>query len=340
MKNRSRIALLVASLFMLGTGSITAYQSLSKTIAIVDDGKVTQYETLDVYVEELIQAQGIELNEKDEVTPSLDTQIENGMKITIDRWKPIVDLNINGNVTTFETESNTVGELLTERQIELAEGSVVEPALETPITDALEIKVKTKQIVTEVIEEEIPFETIVKETPNLEPGEEQVTIEGKNGLKEKTVEIVQFGGEIVSETVKEEVVIIESQSQLIKRGSKNIVVDQKTGKTYQYARELTMNATAYTHQPGDPWYNKTASGMPTFVGMVAVDRNVIPLGTILYVDGYGIAIAGDVGGAINGHDIDLYFNSPNQVTQFGRQNKKVYVLKDQSIDVQKERGHK
>lgn len=340
MKNRSRIALLIVALFMLGTGTITAYQSLSKTVAIVDDGKVTEYETFDVYVEELIEAQGIMLNEKDEVTPSLDTQIETGMKITIDRWQPTVSINFNGNVTKFETDATTVGELLEKRQTELAEDSIVEPALDTPITDALEIKVKTKQTTVEVIEEDIPFKTTVKETPNLEHGETQVSVEGKNGLKEKTVEIVRFGGEIVNETIMEEVIIEEPRTEVIKKGIKNTIVDPNTGKAYEYKRAITMNATAYTHQPGDPWYNKTASGMPTFVGMVAVDRDVIPLGTVLYVDGYGLAIAGDVGGAIDGNDIDLYFNSTSQVQQFGRQNKTVYVLQEQNIDVQKERGYK
>lgn len=340
MKNRSRIALLIVALFMLGTGTITAYQSLSKTVAIIDDGKVTEYETFDVYVEEVIQAQGITLNEKDEVTPSLDTQIETGMKITIDRWQPTVSIKFNGNITTFETDEKTVGELLEKRHIELEEDSIVEPALDTPITDALEIKVKTKQTTVEVIEEDIPFKTIVKETPNLEDGETQISTEGKNGLKEKTVEIVRFGGEIVNETIKEEVIIEEARDEIVKKGVKNKIVDPRTGKVYEYKKTMTMNATAYTHQEGDPWYNKTASGMPTFVGMVAVDRNVIPLGTVLYVDGYGIAIAGDVGGAIDGNDIDLYFNSISQVKQFGRQNKTVYILEEQNIDVQQERGYK
>lgn len=340
MKNRSRIAFLIVTLFMLGTGTITAYQSLSKTVTVVDEGKVAEYETFDVYVEDVLQAQGITLSEKDEVIPSLDTQIEAGMKITIDRWQPTVSIKFNENITTFETDSETVGELLEKRHIELAEDSIVEPALDTPITDALEIKVKTKQTTVEVIEEKIPFETVVKETPNLEPGEQQVSTEGKNGLKEKTVEIVRFGGEIVNETIKEEVIIEEPRTEVIKKGIKNTIVDPKTGKTYEYKKTYTMNATAYTHQPGDPWYNKTASGMPTFVGMVAVDRNVIPLGTILYVEGYGIAVAGDVGGAIDGYDIDLYFDSTSQVKQFGRQDKTVYVLKEQGIDVQSERGYR
>ena len=54
MKNRSRIALLIVALFMLGTGTITAYQSLSKTVAIVEDGKVTQFETLNNTVEDIL----------------------------------------------------------------------------------------------------------------------------------------------------------------------------------------------------------------------------------------------------------------------------------------------
>ena len=193
---------MIVALFMLGTGTITAYQSMSKTIAIVDDGKVTQYETLDVYVEELIEAQGIVLGNKDEVTPSLDTQIEDGMKITIDRWEPTVNLSFNGNITTFETGATTVEELLEERHIKLPEGSVFEPELTTEITDALEIKVKTKQIATDIIEETIPFERKVENTKDLAPGEEKVIINGQNGLKEKTVETVSFGGEIVSETTK------------------------------------------------------------------------------------------------------------------------------------------
>ena len=71
--------------------------------------------------------------------------------------------------------------------------------------------------------------------------------------------------------------------------------------------------------------------------MVAVDPKVIPLGTILYVEDYGIAIAGDTGGAIKGHDIDLFMNTRSEARSFGRRDKEVYILKDQNIDVQAER---
>ena len=78
--------------------------------------------------------------------------------------------------------------------------------------------------------------------------------------------------------------------------------------------------------------------MTTFVGMVAVDPKVIPLGTKIYVEGYGIAIAGDTGGAIKGNIIDLFFNTNKECYQFGRQHGlNVYVLKDQNVDVRSER---
>ena len=61
-------------------------------------------------------------------------------------------------------------------------------------------------------------------------------------------------------------------------------------------------------------------------GVVAVDPNVIPLRTKLYVEGYGFAIAADVGGAIKGNRIDLFFNTIDECMNYGRKKVKVYIL--------------
>ncbi|WP_213974861.1 3D domain-containing protein, partial [Tepidanaerobacter acetatoxydans] len=63
------------------------------------------------------------------------------------------------------------------------------------------------------------------------------------------------------------------------------------------------------------------------VGVAAVDPKVIPLGTRVYVDGYGFARAEDTGGAIKGDKIDLFFNTSEETKRFGRRWVTVYVLK-------------
>ncbi|MBV8655919.1 MAG: 3D domain-containing protein, partial [Candidatus Eremiobacteraeota bacterium] len=68
-------------------------------------------------------------------------------------------------------------------------------------------------------------------------------------------------------------------------------------------------------------------GRPAGHGIVAVDPSVIPLGTRLFIPGYGLAIAGDTGGAIRGFRIDLGFNSERDALLFGRREVTVYRLK-------------
>jgi 3D (Asp-Asp-Asp) domain-containing protein len=98
-------------------------------------------------------------------------------------------------------------------------------------------------------------------------------------------------------------------------------------------RALTMTATGYDpgpvstgKRPGDAGYGVTASGRRAGYGVVAVDPRVIPLGTRLYVPGYGYAVAGDTGSAIKGYRIDLGFGSYAEAVRYGRQTVTVYLL--------------
>ncbi|MDO5755572.1 MAG: cell wall-binding repeat-containing protein [Tissierellia bacterium] len=100
-----------------------------------------------------------------------------------------------------------------------------------------------------------------------------------------------------------------------------------SNKEFSYSRVLTMNATAYTSDPAENGgYSVTALGTPIRVGVAAVDPRVIPLGTKLYVEGYGYCTAEDTGGAIKGNKIDLVFGSKQESYNFGRRQVTVYVL--------------
>lgn len=80
----------------------------------------------------------------------------------------------------------------------------------------------------------------------------------------------------------------------------------------QQAYRLKVDAVAY-HLPG-----KTALGVPVRKGVVAVDPKLIPLGTKLHVPGYGSGLAADIGYAIKGRIIDLWFPSTERARAWGR----------------------
>ncbi|MBR1729211.1 MAG: 3D domain-containing protein [Selenomonadaceae bacterium] len=94
----------------------------------------------------------------------------------------------------------------------------------------------------------------------------------------------------------------------------------------QYASVMAMEATAYLPTDGNG-AGITAMGIPATYGVAAVDPSVIPLGSRLYVPGYGEAIAADTGGAIYGYKIDLCMESYSEAMNFGRRTVTVYVLR-------------
>lgn len=100
---------------------------------------------------------------------------------------------------------------------------------------------------------------------------------------------------------------------------------------FHHFREVRlMEATAY--YPGPECTGKyaarglTYTGKKAGYGFVAVDPNVIPLGTRLYIEGYGEAEAADIGGAIKGNIVDLCFETYQEAVNYGRKRIKVYLL--------------
>jgi 3D (Asp-Asp-Asp) domain-containing protein/peptidoglycan hydrolase CwlO-like protein len=77
-------------------------------------------------------------------------------------------------------------------------------------------------------------------------------------------------------------------------------------------RTLTVHSTGYALR------GRTATGIQTGPGVVAVDPSVIPLGTRLTIPGYGVGIAADTGGAVQGNTIDVWFPTTAQALQWGR----------------------
>lgn len=89
--------------------------------------------------------------------------------------------------------------------------------------------------------------------------------------------------------------------------------------------------TAYTkNDPGMNGRGITFTGTLARPGVAAVDPEVIPLGSVIYVPGYGYARAEDTGGAIKGRKVDLYFEDRNAALEWGRKELEVKVYRNQT----------
>ena len=106
-------------------------------------------------------------------------------------------------------------------------------------------------------------------------------------------------------------IVKEPVPQTIAYGTRSTI--SRGGQNLRFSRSLTVVATAYTHTG-----NRTYSGTVPKVGTVAVDPRVIPLGSQLYVEGYGLGRALDVGRAIKGHRLDVFRETEQQAQRWGR----------------------
>ncbi len=157
------------------------------------------------------------------------------------------------------------------------------------------------------------------------PGRIQKAQSGKPGSLNKTYEVIIKNGKPVSKKlIKEE--RIEPTPTVFVMGKSGYPTSRSA---FSRGKVLVMEATAYdpspaTIGPGATGY--TRMGLRATYGHVAVDPRVIKLGTMVFVEGYGFAIASDTGSAIKGNRIDLCFDSRATALAFGRKKVKVHVL--------------
>lgn len=117
--------------------------------------------------------------------------------------------------------------------------------------------------------------------------------------------------------------IKENLDITVKDSARNNINTMGGYKPYQAV--YSMEATAYLPTDGNG-LGITATGIMATRGVIAVDPNVIPLGTRVFIPGYGEAIAADTGGAIRGNRVDLCMESYGEAMQFGRREVEVYIL--------------
>lgn len=148
--------------------------------------------------------------------------------------------------------------------------------------------------------------TVYKDDPEIEAGTDTVLEEGEDGKKIQVTKITYYEGKEYSQEVMD-TEITSPKDKVISRGTKIIwkTLTAPEGEI-KYWKKMRVYATHYDKycKGCDEW---TAIGMRAGKGVIAVDPKVIKLRSKVYIPGYGIAIAGDTGGAIKGNIIDLGF---------------------------------
>ncbi|NLZ37995.1 MAG: hypothetical protein GX893_00090 [Firmicutes bacterium] len=197
---------------------------------------------------------------------------------------------------------------------------------------------------------EIPFHRISRNNEQLDRGTSRVLQKGQKGLREETYLVtLENGVEVARELVQSDLLCMK-QDQIVEIGTNTKM--SRSGQLLNFKEVFVVTATAYcagTAECGCPIDSKgrsactgsyndgiTASGRPAIAGngtptkphIVAVDPKIIPLGSSLYIDGYGFAIAADTGGAIKGKRLDLLLPTHQEALRFGRRQLKVYFLTD------------
>jgi uncharacterized protein YabE (DUF348 family) len=297
-----------------------AYLVIEKEVTVIVDGTPTVYKTLKPDVGSFFEENNIKVYPKDLVSHELSAKLTEGEVIKITRAFDVSVL-ADGKETTVRTTPETVAGILQKANIVLGEKDIVEPATTTWVDKSVS-RIVVSRITEEFITktEPIAFKVEYKEDPTLERGIRRILQKGKEGVKENTIKITYKDGQRIHEELVATKTLKEPVNQVIANGV--IQVASRGGQRFEFSRALVARASAYTHTG-----SRTSTGTMPKVGTVAVDPSVIPLGSKLYVEGYGFGRAEDIGSAIKGNAIDVFLETEKECRRWGRRTVKVYVLK-------------
>lgn len=361
------------------------FDATKAEVVIAADGDVQTVKTHTATVGELLDDLGIDLGKHDELSHEEAAQIKDGMEITLDSANK-VELSIDGKSETYHSTAKTVGQFLTEEEIELSKHDDVshhemsllkddmeiivdkafkvtldyageeeelwttaktveaflhdnevayekqdkiKPTLDEKLKKDMTVTVIDVKTETEKVTESIAYQTDEEKDSKLEKGKTRTISEGEEGEVVKTYEVTYENGKEVGRNLVEEDVKKEAKNKVVAVGTKEVQQSRSGSAAPAGGKEMIMEATAYGPDCAG-CSGITATGMNIKSGtqkVIAVDPRVIPLGSRVWVEGYGEAIAADTGGAIKGNIIDvLYPSEASAASDWGRRTVKVKIL--------------
>lgn len=287
-------------------------------------------------VDELLLFTHTEAGDDRIVVPSRSAKVTPYMVVTV-RDAKTVQLTADGKTRAVRLTCGKLGDALRLAGIQVSDDDILSASRDASVAtiDKLTIQRVTYRETTKV--EPVPFKTVRQNTDQLALGETKVSVKGKNGEKTVTTSVKYIDGKASGETAVSEKVTRQPVNEVLLIGTKGAgstggagAFTDSNGVTVAYKELLTGSGTAYTADAGAC----TATGVPAYRGGVAVNPELIPYGSKLYVvstDGsvvYGYCTAVDTGGALMDGSaiVDCFYDTYDECIQFGRRDVNVYVI--------------
>jgi 3D (Asp-Asp-Asp) domain-containing protein len=331
----------LALLVPFGAGSVT--ERIAKTVAavaapgpvkhvtLVHDGLAETVETHAASPDDLLAEQGLVRADDDALSVDPAGQLDDGETVVYRAAVPVTV--VDGQPRELRSSAANVGDLLTAQRVAWDRHDDIAPAPATPLANDATVTVRHVDRWTETVHRTIPPQLLKRYAIGLRAGTSKLIRPGAPGIVELSYAVSRTADRrSLRRTVLVSRVLRAPHARIVAEGigeyaALSQLAERGIAGTLKLATSaLSMVATAYTAGCSG-CSGITASGRPAGHGVVAVDPHVIPLGTRMFIPGYGHAIAGDTGGAIRGLRIDLGFDSNRQAFQFGRRPVVVYLYK-------------
>jgi uncharacterized protein YabE (DUF348 family) len=324
---------------------ITVYQRCN--ITVYDNNVATQYSAV-ATVEKALADNGITLSDDDTINCAKTDYIYDGMEIYITRAIPVT-ITADGETININVAGSTVSDALDKAVITADDDDEISEPLDAALTPNMQITVTRVSYSERTETEAVNYSTTTTESAALYTDQSKVTQEGVDGERRVVYSDKYVNGELAESTEINSAVTKEAVNEIKVVGTKihgqrfansvktisNLTapsdVELVNNIPTNYKKKIVGTASAYSGG------GTTATGRAAQNGYIAVNPNVIPYGTKMWIvsnDGryvYGYASAEDTGGFVNWSGsrttlCDLYMSSESQASAFGRRSVTIYIL--------------
>lgn len=298
-------------------------------VTIVDGGKDKKVWSTSTTVADFLKQHSIELSKLDRVEQELDELVLPNSKVEVVRVEKVTDVVEDAVKYAVETKKDSSLLKGSEKLVQKGQNGLVEKTYEVVKENGKEVKreLKEEKVVKEPTQQILAVGTkTVVASVSRGTATKQAAAPKQAAAKKETSPVKQASAKAETAAAPKAAVTAKApvKAKAAPQPAKKEAASEPTG-----GKEFYVSATAYTAScTGCSGITATGINLKANPGLkvIAVDPSVIPLGSKVWVEGYGNAIAGDTGGAIKGNKIDLFMPNRADALAFGRKQVKVKIL--------------